>query len=234
MRYRSLLTTFFASLLLLVGPPITVQALPGSGSASGSAEPCHPGTPPWAPPTETWFDPSRKYLGPEPLPQTPPVSPLLVGYQRLGNLSEDQFVAKYRKPDDSGWIYPPDDGFVIVADNTAAHTEVLLPGTRVDRFGNPSGKFLSPVGTPFSQRAIPPANLTTYPMTPQANYHVYCVLATFRVQAGPAQPWFEQPGYGKQYVLDTSFQPFPEGADGAHASVQWMIDNHLLVEEIPN
>ncbi|MTE17084.1 TNT domain-containing protein [Nocardia aurantiaca] len=240
-RYRSLLTTFFASLLLLVGSPITAQALPDSGSGSGSGSvpgsPCHPGTPPWAPSTDTWFDPNRHYLGPQPLPQTPPVSPLLAGYQRLGNLSEDQFVAKYVKADGS-WNYPLDDGFVIVENRTAAHPDVLLPGMRVDRFGSTNGKFLSPVGTPFSARAIPPSNLITGTqsgeMTTQANYHVYCVLAPFRVEAGPAQPWFEQPGLGLQYVLDTSFQPFPEGEDGAHASVQWMIDHNLLVEEIPN
>ncbi len=232
MRHRSVLTALLASLLLLIGPPITAQALPDSGSGSGSgslsASPCHPGTPPTVPKTTNYYD-GKEYLGPDPLPQDPPVGSLLTGYQRFGNLTEAQFIAKYRTPDNSMWIYPPDDGFLIIDGRTAAHPEVLQPGKRIDRFGAPSGKFLAQDGESYGGRAIPPQNLNSPGGTTQSDYHLYCVLAPFQVEAGPAQPWFEQPGLGTQYVLDTSFQPYP----GGKATVQWLLDNHYLVEEIP-
>lgn len=164
MRHRSVLTAFLASLLLLIGPPITAQALPDSGSGSGSgslsASPCHPGTPPTVPKTTNYYD-GQEYLGPDPLPQDPPVGPLLTGYQRFGNLTEAQFIAKYRTPDNSMWIYPPDDGFLIIDGRTAAHPEVLQPGKRIDRFGAPSGKFLAQEGESYGGRAIPPQNLNS-------------------------------------------------------------------------
>lgn len=240
MRYRSLLSAFFGCLLLLAGPPSTVQALPNTGSGSGSASPCHPGTPPNVPATP-FYNPARPYLGPEPLPQTPPVSSLLTGYKRFGNYTEAGFVAKFHPGDN--YIYPPDDGFEFIGDHSTAHPEVLLAGARVDRFGATSGKYLSPAGAPYPGRALPPSNLNSYGGTPQSDYHVYCVQQSFRVDAGPAAPWFGQPGLGKQYVLNPSYLPGPENAGSPPCpcpnpppllNVQWMIDNGYLVEEIPN
>lgn len=236
MRYRSLLNTLFASLLLLAGPPITAQALPGSGSASGSgsgsASPCNPGTPPQAPQTVAFYQ-NDFWLGPEVLPQTPPVSPLLVGYDRFGNLTEAQWIADYHPP--GGLIYPKDDGFLFIGDQSTAHPQELLTGMRVDRFGSPTGKYLSPVGEPFARRAIPPVNLNTPSMSPQSNYHVYCVLRPFRVDAGPAAPWFGQPGLGQQYVLNPSYVLGPEhtGQETDKLNILWMINNGYLAEEIP-
>lgn len=235
MRYRSLLTAFLASWFLLAGAPVTVQALPdtGSGSGTGSASPCRPGVPPNAPATP-FYDPARPYLGPEPLPQAPPVGPLLDGYKRFGNYTEAGFVAKFHPGSD--YIYPPDSGFLFIDGQPTARPKDLPVGTRLDRFGATSGKYLSPVGVPYSKRAIPPSNLNSYGGTPQSDYHVYCVQQAFRVDAGPAAPWFGQPGLGEQYVLNSSYVPGPEntGKLPGMLNVQWMIDNGYLVEEIPN
>ncbi|WP_204249143.1 TNT domain-containing protein [Nocardia arizonensis] len=210
-----------------------MQALPGTGSGSGSASACNPGTPANVPATP-YYDPARPYLGPEPLPQTPPVGPLLEGYKRFGNYTEAGFVAKFHPG--TNYIYPPDNGFLFIGDHSTAHPETLSVGTRVDRFGGPMGKYLAPVGVVYSERALPPSNLNSYGGTPQSDYHVYCVQQAFRVDAGPAAPWFGQPGLGNQYVLNPSYVPGPEyaGPDPGMLNIQWMIDNGYLVEEIPH
>lgn len=43
--------------------------------------------------------------------------------------------------------------------------------------------------------------------TPQSNYHLYCVLRPFTVDAGPIAPWFEQRGLGLQYKLEPQYLP---------------------------
>ncbi|RDI63963.1 TNT domain-containing protein [Nocardia pseudobrasiliensis] len=222
MRYRSLLTCLIASLLLLIGSPLTAQAQPESGLSS-----CRPGTPDIAPPTTTFYDPNRQYLGPEPLPRKPPVGPLLFGYQRFGWLSADEFVAEYRN--ESGWIYPPADGFVVLAGKPLRHQEQLWPGQRIDRFGYPGGRYLAPQGDRFAARALPPQNLNTPEGTPQSNYHLYCVVKRFTVDAGPIAPWFEQPGAGTQFVLMPAYLPDA----GSALSVTWLLQNGYLVEERP-
>ncbi|MFI5782122.1 TNT domain-containing protein [Nocardia sp. NPDC051570] len=222
MRYRSLLTAILASLLLLIGPPLAAQAQPESGQSL-----CRPGTPDNAPPTTGFYDANRQYLGPDPLPHTPPVGPLLFGYQRFGYLSADDFVAKYRN--DSGWIYPPADGFVVVAGHPLRQQQDLRPGQRVDRFGYAGGRFLAPSGDRFAARALPPQNLNTPQDTPQSNYHLYCVLKRFAVDAGPIAPWFEQPGAGTQFVLMPAYLPDA----GSALSVTWLLQNGYLVEERP-
>ncbi|MFI6362060.1 TNT domain-containing protein [Nocardia sp. NPDC050630] len=222
MRYRSIVTAIFASLLLLVGPPLPVYAQPGPAQSF-----CNPGTPYDAPPTMSFYDPNRQYLGPDPLPEGPPVQPLLVGYQRFGALSVDDFVAKYRN--DSGWVYPPDDGFQVIGGQAVRHPQELPPGKRIDRFGYAGGRFLAPAGDQFSARALPPQNLNTPTGTPQSNYHLYCVLKPFKVEAGPIAGWFEQPGGGTQFLLQVAYLP----KAGSALSVTWLLQNGYLVEERP-
>jgi hypothetical protein len=41
-------------------------------------------------------------------------------------------------------------------------------------------------------------------------YSVYEVVKPFKVQAGPAKPWFGQPGKGMQYELPKSIQELIE------------------------
>ncbi|WUD75719.1 TNT domain-containing protein [Streptomyces sp. NBC_00510] len=77
----------------------------------------------------------------------------------------------------------------------------LAVGQRIDRFGNESGRFLAPAGSPYSQRSIPPSSLNTFDAGYPFNYHLYKVVKPFTVLAGPAEPWFGQPGNGLQYVL---------------------------------
>ncbi|WP_280271287.1 TNT domain-containing protein [Nocardia wallacei] len=223
MRYRSFVTAIFASLLLLLaGPAPAAHAQPGPSQAA-----CHPGTPDTAPPTTNFYDPDRQYLGPDPLPQGPPVQPLLAGYQRFGGLGADDFVAEYRN--DSGWIYPPEDGFQVIGGHAVRHPQQLSPGRRIDRFGFAGGRFLAPAGDPFPARALPPQNLNTPTGTPQSNYHLYCVLKPFTVEAGPIAAWFEQPGGGTQFLLQTTYLP----EAGAALNVTWLLQNGYLVEERP-
>ncbi|MCO8613360.1 RHS repeat-associated core domain-containing protein, partial [Burkholderia multivorans] len=93
-----------------------------------------------------------------------------------------------------GW--PSNYGFAADQDSM-----VTLPsGTRIDRFGRPSGGFVAPVGTPFGQRALPESSYNS-------EYHVYEVAKPIEgVRAGPAEPWFRQPGGGTQYQLPRSVE----------------------------
>lgn len=77
----------------------------------------------------------------------------------------------------------------------------LAVGAKLDRFGSEYGTFLSPLGAPYIQRALPPSNLNAAPGANYPyNYHVYQVTKEFVVGMGPIAPWFEQPGAGTQYV----------------------------------
>ena len=71
----------------------------------------------------------------------------------------------------------------------------LEPGTRIDRFGDESGSFASPLGTPFEARSLPPEFQTSQP------YFQYEVVAPMSVMSGQARPWFGASGYGMQYEL---------------------------------
>lgn len=205
--------------------PATTPAPSAVGAGGGST--CRPGTPATAPPTTDFYDPARPALGPRVLPDAPPVGPLLVGYHRLGHLTEGQFVDRYRTG--SSWIYPPDDGFLTVAGVPLRYRQTLRPGAEIDRFGYSGGGYLSPAHTPFARRALPPQNLTTPADSPLSNYHLYCVLRPFAVRAGPIAPWFEQPGLGLQYELDPAYLP----AAGTALTVTWLLTHGYLVEEDP-
>lgn len=108
-------------LLCAVLPVQVAAAGTEGGPTAAAAAGCRPATPPPATPTTTFYDPARTYLGPQPLPESPPVGPLLVGYQRFGDLTADEFVARYRT--DTGWIYPPNDGFATSSRRTPWRTD---------------------------------------------------------------------------------------------------------------
>ena len=209
MRIRSVLVAG----ILLAGPVVAAPA--------ASAAPAGPSAP------AEFFDAARPELGPAALPTTPPVRSLLFFYQRFGGLTPDRFAAKYRAG--GSWVYPPADGFLVIGGKQVRYRQKLAAGTRIDRFGYSGGSYLSPARTLFAQRALPPQNLTTPVGTPQSNYHLYCVLAAFDVDAGLIAPWFEQPGLGLQFKLDPGYVP---GA-GTAISVNWLIQNGYLVEERP-
>jgi hypothetical protein len=86
--------------------------------------------------------------------------------------------------------FPPDDGFA-----AAPRAETLAPGTLIDRYGQPGGRFLAPAGTAYEARALP------YDKA-KMDYYRYEVLKPLPVKAGAAAPWFDQPGGGTQYMTE--------------------------------
>jgi len=85
--------------------------------------------------------------------------------------------------------YPPNDGF-----SKPPSSLVLPSGTRLDRFGGPHGRFVSPEGVPMPMRALPhDADLS--------QYRAYELVQPLEVQAGPIAPAFGKIGGGTQYVL---------------------------------
>ena len=132
-----------------------------------------------------------------------PSNPATVEKDRTGRWRDAQ--GRFAK--DPGW--PANYGFAPGKDSTVT----LSPGTQIDRFGKPTGGFLSPTGTPFGERALPADSYN-------ADYYVYEVKKPIHgVRSGPAEPWFNQPGNGTQYQLPQSVQ--------AHIDAQELV-------EIPN
>jgi hypothetical protein len=91
---------------------------------------------------------------------------------------------RYRFPDNDGFKGPPQE-------------VTLAPGTLIDRYGQPGGRFLSPAGTPYEARALP------YDRA-KMDYYRYEVVKPLAVKAGEIVPWFDQPGGGTQYVTAIS------------------------------
>ncbi len=198
----------------------------GAASRHATAASCRPGTPANAMPTGQFFE-GRAFLGPAVLPTDSPVTPLLRHYLRLGYLRADTFIRRYRDGDQ--WRYPPADGFLTWRGRPIKHAVALRPGSLVDRFGYPGGAYLSPAGTPFAARALPPQNLDTPVAAPLSNYHEYCVLRRFRVDSGPIAPWFAQPGLGIQFKLNGDYLP----TAGTALNLTWLLGHGFLVEENP-
>jgi len=97
--------------------------------------------------------------------------------------------------DEAGNIkWPPNNGF----DGTPT-TKTLKPGTIVDRYGGETGKFVSPKGTPYTNRSLPPGS-------DARPYNVYEVVKPIDVQSGKIAPWFDQPGGGIQYQFPQSIE----------------------------
>ncbi|RKR92424.1 uncharacterized protein DUF4237 [Micromonospora pisi] len=222
MKIRTVASAALVGVLLVTAAP-----LPAYATAAPAASACRPGTPDPATPTTRFHDPARPELGPDPVPAERPVGPLLLGYQRFGELTQSEFVARYRSG--NGWVYPPADGFLVLFDQPIRFAQTLRAGSRIDRFGYPGGAYLAPARTLFLQRALPPQNLNTPNGTAQSNYHLYCVLKAFRVDSGPIAPWFEQLGLGLQYKLEQ--RHLPEA--GTALSVDWLLRHGYLVEERP-
>lgn len=102
-------------------------------------------------------------------------------YHRFGGLRSGEFLSawtNYAAAGQMGWfVYPFADGF---ANNTAGVPVrcrmTLKPGMLVDRFGSITGTFVAPAGSPYDQRALPPANLDFDSKNASHvpyNYHVY-------------------------------------------------------------
>ena len=102
-----------------------------------------------------------------------------------GKKGEARFYA-----DDGRPIYPSNDGAVGVI------VTVTLPaGDVLTRYGKPTGRYVSPDGMTFEQRALPST-------TNEGDFHVYCVERPIDgVQKGKIAPWFGRLGGGIQYKL---------------------------------
>jgi hypothetical protein len=79
---------------------------------------------------------------------------------------------------------------------------MLKPGTLIDRFGAPSGKFVAPMGTLLPMRSLPPG---------EPPYAAHQVIKPIDAKAGVTAPWFGQPGMGVQYKLPASVQDLIKG-----------------------
>lgn len=199
----------------------------GSAAAPASAAPPAPAgitLPPQLTQCSTTPYQGDSRLGPDryPLPLVSEVGTQLLFYNRTGGMSTAAFLAKYYDSAAGSWIYPPSNGYRLDRDgDPIEYTRTLQPGADIDRYGSEYGGFLSPRGTLYLQRAIPPSNLNTYDPAYTCNYHKYRVLKALPVHAGPIAAWFAQPGGGLQYQLDGALIP---GAP-AQVNVLWLIDN---------
>jgi hypothetical protein len=99
----------------------------------------------------------------------------------------------------------------------------MQAGEILDRLGREKeGRFLSPLGTPFPERSLPPSSLNDMPGVPNG-YHAYEVVKDFDAKLGYIAPAFGQPGGGLQILLDDTLL-----ATGDHVDVQWLLDNGFL------
>ena len=96
---------------------------------------------------------------------------------------------KYYNQETGAIIWPENNGFV-----GNPKTEILQPGTRIDRYGSDFGSFVSPEGTPYHMRAAAPG---TY----MKQYSVFEVTKPLQVTSGKISPWFDELGGGVQYLL---------------------------------
>lgn len=213
---RKIAESVLLSLLLIGISPATAQAAQAQ-SRSGASCPTHhrdtsQTTAPY-PQLEAYHDGDWR-LGPKSLPRTGPIGRMLRGYHPAGSTSRYWFLGCYWQTNPQnqptqqvgGWWFPDNNGFVLRNGRPVERPVTLRKGQRVDLFGRgDSGHFLAPEGTPYAKRAIPPSNLDEYSSaSPPFNYHLYEVIAPLTIEAGPARPWFAQPGLGTQYYTSAT------------------------------
>jgi filamentous hemagglutinin len=112
------------------------------------------------------------------------------------------------KTADGKWDWPKNLGF---AGDPVEN--VLSVGTRLDRYGTADGSFLSPVDTPFEQRALAPGSKA-------GGYHQYEVIKPLPVIEGKIAPAFEQPGGGTQMLPNLSDR----------VNVEWLVREGYIRE----
>jgi hypothetical protein len=162
--------------------------------------------------------------GPDTIDHTAPGGHLIPpDYDRYGGKSKAQFLHEHWDPthvntwDQSrgAWRYPPQEGFERDHYGVAIREPFDLPvGFRMDRKGGVRGSYVSPEGTPFPDRALPPDSL-------DQPYHAYEVVKPFDAESGIPEigriaPAFDQSGGGVQYKLPQS--------------VKWLIANEYIKE----
>lgn len=90
---------------------------------------------------------------------------ILDNYRPFGEACPAAFLQKYGNG--KGWFeYPPKNGFELGNNGEAIKSNyTLCPGDKLGRIGHDNGTFLAPLGTPYEQRSLVPANLATDPKT---------------------------------------------------------------------
>jgi hypothetical protein len=113
----------------------------------------------------------------------------------------DATTGRFAAASDLPW--PPNGGFASSA------RETIQPGTILDRYGSPNGRFFGEPGATVSQRGMAPG-------AEAMPYTKYRVLKPLDTQAGPAAgaPQFGATGGAKQYL--------------AGNSIQWLLDNGFI------
>ncbi len=181
--------------------------------------------------------PSQLRKGKADAPEPAPPKPVTKAPQR-----QDTRNAKY-KPDDhykddkGNWKWPDKDKHPDGFENGMRERKLLEVDQRIDRFGPEEGSFLSPEGTPFEQRALPPSSA-------DEAYHVYQVKKPLPVDSGKVVTAFDQPGGGTQFKIRwqeladehnlakvTDITRY-KGADG-NGGISWLVDNGYLQRMTP-
>ena len=103
--------------------------------------------------------------------------------------------AKGVSPINGRMMWPKNDGF-----QGNPEYAMLPKGTMLDRYGDDTGQFVAPQGTPFDQRALPPSYVNK-PL------NVYEVTQPLPVLQGTTAPsfWFNSGGGGTQYMLPIQY-----------------------------
>lgn len=109
---------------------------------------------------------------------------------------------------DGTWDWPADRGFKAPPTPT-----VLEVGTILDRYGPPSGSFMSPLGVTYEERALAPGSRAEA-------YHKYEVVKPLPVIQGEVAPAFGQPGGGIQILPNLPNR----------VNVEWLIFNGYIKE----
>ncbi|GAA4484826.1 hypothetical protein GCM10023094_38780 [Rhodococcus olei] len=213
-RHLFLVLAFVVSVVFAEGA--VAQAAPGSSAGSSDLLGGHGCS-------EALFNGDRR-LGPQTLSDQFPVADQLDGYKRTGDLSPDEFLAKYWDPNAipvASYRYPPENGYVLDGSGKPRRTKSQLDvGTLIDRYGSEGGNFLAPAGASYTSRALPPVNLVSDPAD-YCNYHVYAVAKPLPLYAGPITPWFEQQGFGTQFEVVADLLP-KVGTCGTKVDVLWL------------
>ena len=192
---RAIGPTFVAALLIALAPAGTAAQAKSAKHAARTT--CS---------TADYHGDAR--LGPKRLPDAGPLATVLKGYDRLAGMTAKGYLRTYYDSAAKSWRYPPQGGYQLTPEGQPVKMQLsLFAGQRIDRFGSEFGGYLSPEGTPFGARGIPPQSLdsTTAPAT--CNYSRYRVLKDVPVYSGPIAPALGQPGFGLQYVLDAAIFP---------------------------
>ncbi len=114
---------------------------------------------------------------------------------------------KYRN-ESGNWNWPAKLGFA------EEPVKTTLPvGTRLDRYGEPSGSFLAPKGTPYEQRALAPG-------AGAEKYYEYEVIKPLPVIQGKIAPAFGEAGGGIQILPNMQ----------ERVNVEWLLKNEYIRE----